>query len=155
MGAPCVPRRVRVHPRMQDGEERAHGSSKGDFLCVPSCQQPVGEGCDHRVTPRGRERGPRQDGADLRAAPADMPRAGPLAALVIEGGDADQLGHCALVEDASLRQGRLQGGGQHGSNAWRGLSHVIRLTPGRARADARGDLLLRLMDQALEVVKVS
>ena len=96
---PGVPRCSRFHHRMQDGEKLAHGGCNGHFLRFPARQQPVIEGIDDRVTPRGGEGGHVQDRADLRTATAAMTCSRPLAAIVIEGGDAHQLGDFALVED--------------------------------------------------------
>ena len=83
-----------------------------------------------------------------------MPGPGALAAIVVKRGDAHQLGDFALVEHASLRQGRWQGGRQHWSNAWSGWAYVIGLPPGGAGADAPGDFCVGLLNQALEVVNM-
>src|SRR4029453_4297060 len=84
-----------------------------------------------------------------------MPRPRMFPALIVEWGNPHQLGAFALVEDPSLGQGGLSGGRQYRSHPWRGLEPCISLPPGWAGANAGGDLCIRLIDEALEVVNMA
>ena len=105
-----MPRGARVHHRVQEGEALAHGGRHRYCLRLPSCQHPVSEGGEHRVTPRGGEERHLSDCADLRAPAAARPGPGALPTSVVERGDSHERGDVALVEDAQLGQGRVQGG---------------------------------------------
>ena len=72
----------------------------GHFLGFPSPQQSLIEGFDDRVKPCRGERGHVSDRTDRRAPPANMARAGPLTAIVMEWSDPHQLRDFALVEYA-------------------------------------------------------
>lgn len=139
---------------MQDDAELAHGCRERPFLCFPPRQAPLLEGVDHRVAACGGERRHGQDRTDRGTPAAHMARAGPCATIVVEWGDPHPRRNVALGEHTSLRPRRVQGGGQHRSNPGSGWSQGILLTSGRAGADDRGHRLIRLLDQALEIVQM-
>src|SRR5262245_9684542 len=72
----------------------------------------------------------------------------------LSGAAPHSLGDFALVEHAELGQRRLQRRRQHRSNPGRGSSQGIFLRPAWAGTDERGDLLIRLADQALAIIHV-
>jgi hypothetical protein len=84
-----------------------------------------------------------------------MPRTGAFPTIIVAGGDSDALGDFALVEHPERGSRGLQGRRPSWTNAGGGLAHVIFRPPGRARAENRGDLLIRSGDQPLESVDLS
>ena len=100
MLVPDIPRGSGFGHRIQDDEELAHSDRHRHFLRFPSREQPLVESFDDWVSTRGGAYGHIQDGADLSAPTAEMARARPLAAIIVERGDPHQLRDFALVERA-------------------------------------------------------
>jgi hypothetical protein len=151
---PCVPRWASVHPRLQDDAPLTHGGRTRHWLGFPSGEPPWGEGVEDRVTPRGGQRGPRQDRADLGPPTAEMACPGPLAALVVARSAPHPRGDWVRVEPAPCRPRGVQGGGEPRPAPGSRWSEVIGRPPGRAGTDARGARLSRRGHQVLAVVQM-
>jgi len=150
LGELVVPGRLILEHGVDDGEELAHDGDEGDFGRLARRTQALIEGAERGVVPCGDQRGHVEGGAYGCATAPDLTATPPLAAVAVEGGDADEGGDGAAVEAPQFGEVGEQGPRDRGTDAGDAAQEVFLDAPDRTLLNRATDLVINIRDAALE-----
>ena len=138
--------RVVFDHRVEDHQQLAHAGGDDDLGFFAEGFQAIREGSDDWVGASCAERRHVQATAHRTSAAADRAPSSELAAIAIEGGQADQCGDFSSTQLPQLGDLGDQGCTRARSNPRRALNNLGLLFPLVVRLDQRGDSLLEASD---------
>jgi hypothetical protein len=124
-----IPSGVVFDHGVENHQQLARAGREDDFGLFPLGGQAVGEGSDDRVASSRGERGHVEQATDRRASSPDCPLASELAAVSIEGSQADQGGDLLAIELAQFGDFGDERGAGHRSDAGNALKEVGFVVP--------------------------
>ena len=119
---------------VEDAQQLAHASSRGEFSSVSRDDKPLIEDADGRIKSLGTQRRHVEHCANIGASTPTVPFAFELTTIAVKRGHTHQRRDLAAVQPARLRQARAQGRQQHAADTLNRFEQLLSLTPQGASA---------------------
>lgn len=135
---------------VEDSREFSHAGDDGDLGRLSCGTKMAVDSRERQVAADGDEHAHIEGAAHDGAAAGDAASAAPLAAVAVEGRDADQRRHLMAIERSEFRQFGDQRAGDLLADPWHGDEEVLLLAPGRGAAHGIVDVLFEFGELGLE-----